>query len=488
MTAFPAPGSQLGRYRLGRQRGAYGAAAAYDATDTGLARAVGVTVVVAEPARPADLRHRLAGEATAAAPEHGLHLLDVTESDTAVCLVTQPLPDRVVHPWLGEIDAVTHRPAGPPPAAPAPVPWNGSTPTEAPDYPRRRRWPLLVAAGVVLALVLAGLGWAYSAGRLGFGPLSSRDKAAAAVVAAAMKPPSWADRSVLPCASDKLLHASRAGDLEDHGLIEADDAAPHGWRFTGRWQSDDARAYTQGLLECSHDWSTAIGRLWHLRSAHCLAEVGTFEVAGVLAQAELRPRDDGLADDNKDAAGDLDDCYAEDPPAPTGKVKPGYRSVRFVLTNPRVPNGVATLSAPASKVGRSGTTTAYSAPTTTGSQRTCLEVKAVVRYAWDTSRTTARRLCGTSAPPTVRWVRQPHCDSAPGCIGYEVRVGGFRPFTTLTVLTRTSGNFRCGAYCRKRISVGADGRGVGSAFYFAFAPHGTMTAKVGRYADTVHFR
>ena len=391
-----------------------------------------------------------------------------------------------------------------PPPGPTAAPWSRSRPVQAPppgglyatstlplayaEPPRRRRWPVLVAVAAVLVLVGSLSAWGFFTGRLGFGPLSSKDKAAAAVIAEAVDAPAWADASDVSCASTRLLHHSRSGTLDDHGLIEADDAAAHGWRYTGAWQSDDARAFVQGLLECSDDWTAAIGRQWHLATTDCLADIGTGPVAGVLAQTDLKPRDRGLLHDNQEAAEKLDDCYAADPAAPTGRVRPSYRAVDFVLTKPTAQNGVAELSVGVKATAHGSDTTTYTAGTSMGGERACVDAKTVVTYGWGTTRSSGKQLCGTSKPPRIWWKRQPTCDAAPGCLSYALHVEGFASFTQLKVVNTTTGGFSCGAHCRKTLTTSSDGRGVGNGFYFDFTPHGTITARVGKHSATMRFR
>jgi hypothetical protein len=292
----------------------------------------------------------------------------------------------------------------------------------------------------------------------------------------------------VPCASERLLRHTRSGALADHGLLVADDSAPHGWRVRDSWRSDDARAFTEGLLDCSADWRAALGEQWHLQDTDCLSDVGASAVAGILAQQELAPRDEGLADDNDETARRLDDCYARTPAPPTGTVRAGYRSVEFVLTDPSADNGVAELSVGTKVASRRGGTTTYRTETEAGGRRACVDARTVVSYGWGTSRSATRHLCGTARPPRIRWVKERRCDAAPGCVAYDLHVEGFASFEDLAVRNVTHGNFDCGTRCRKTITTGYDGRGVGNGWYFDFTPHGSMTARVGRYADTLHFR
>ncbi|MEP9384132.1 hypothetical protein [Nocardioides sp. KR10-350] len=551
MTAFPGPGQQLGRYLLQRQLGQSASTAVYEATDTTLRRTVGLTVAVPGASRPADFRNRLAREAATIARGGtglGLQILDVGETAGLVHVVTQPLPESSVQGWLGALDAAVQRLAGPPidgptqlpgtspvapppaydptrisrrpaapppgpatsapsPGAPPPPPW--STPQQAgqppppgglyatqglpyaagpPPRKRRTRLIVLAAALAVVLIAAAAMTWAYFSGRLGIGPLSGDDKAVAAVVADGVDAPDWADDEQVSCASDKLLHQRRAGDLQDDGVVIPDKGAERGWRYTGRWTSEDAHDLVEGLLDCTDDWADEVGSAWHLSSTSCLDDVGASSIAGVIADDALRPTDDGLDDDNDRTADALDKCYAADPEKPKGRVVPGYRSVQFNVATPTAENGVAELRAGAKVVHKSENATSYSVETDAGGERACLRARSVVTYGWGTSRTSESQLCGRSKPPRIWWAKEKSCTEAPGCIAYQLHVEGFTPYDDLKVHNVTDGNFNCGSSCDKTIEVEYDGRGVGNGWYFTFTPHGTMTAKVGKYSDTIRFK
>ena len=67
-------------------------------------------------------------------------------------------------------------------------------------------------------LLVAGLSvtaWAYFTGRLGVGPLSTKDKAAVSAIADGVEAPEWTDADARECAADELVHESRSAELRN---------------------------------------------------------------------------------------------------------------------------------------------------------------------------------------------------------------------------------------------------------------------------------
>lgn len=308
---------------------------------------------------------------------------------------------------------------------------------------------------------MAGLavgGWAYGTGRLGFGPLSAQDKAAARAIAAGVKGPSWADDDQRSCAATELLHHHRSGALRRSGLITP--AGSGDWTFTGSWDTADAHTYADALLGCSDDWRHQLGQQWHLSDTACLDQVGRSEVADVLVTTALGVHDDAATKAHDAAADALDHCYGTGVANPTGTAKPAYRAVDFHFDLPSAANAETSLTVR----GPDGTEHVdgkhYRASTDAGGQHLCVKVTLRATYGWGSTTTSSTRVCGTSKPKQVRWQRLAHCGEFAGCVVWALHVDGFRPgFAHLRITDDTGGCPLTSGNCSRSALIGSDGRG-----------------------------
>jgi len=291
--------------------------------------------------------------------------------------------------------------------------------------------------GLGLALVLvAGLGvsgWMYFTGRFGFGPLSAADKDAAKTIAKDVGAPEWADKKQIKCSVDELVGDERSKGLKENGLIKK---KGDGWEYTKKWEADDASAYFEGLLDCSDDWAKQVGEAWKLDDTDCLEKIGTSTIAGYFAHTELEPEDDdSLAKTSDEAVEKLDECYAQDPPTPTAKATPAYRSVKFDVSVPDDAPADVTFSS-----NQDGGWTPISGSTVTvdtkeGGKQGCVSVQAKVTYAWGTSKDAEDEFCGKSKPKRVWWKKANRCVSKTiaNCQTWRLHMEGFSSFDYVTV-------------------------------------------------------
>lgn len=321
---------------------------------------------------------------------------------------------------------------------------------------------LLTALALVLVGGLAVGGWAYGTGRLGIGPLSATDKDAAAAIARDVEGPAWADADQRRCAAEQLLRDRRADDLERAGVIERDGS---GWRYTGTWPAADATAYAGALLDCSDDWHAQLGDVWALDDTECLAGLDRAEVAGLVAGTSLTlAASDDAAATLTGARDGLDDCYASDAPRPEAKATPGYRSVVFRFAAPELPGAEVTVQVgPAgSEKTRALRRSTYRLHTGRGGRRGCVRATVVATYPWGSTRTSARRFCGTSDPQRVWWAPREDCAGSPPCRSWDLRYEGWPGRSWITARLVEDGG-RCTSVsgsCRVRLVTPRSGRGV----------------------------
>lgn len=342
----------------------------------------------------------------------------------------------------------------------------------------------------VLALVLiaglAGAGWAYATGRLGFGPLSGADKDAAALIADEVEGPEWADDDQRACATDQLLHESRSADLEAAGLIERDD---DDWSYTGTWPAGEATAYFDAVLECADDWPDQVGEVWALDDTECLADLDQETVAEFLAAETLTLADPTDAEDaTTETVEGLDECYATDPTAPDGKASAAYRSVRFTFTTPEVANAEVTL-----RVGPKGEEpqrlkrATFTLDTEMGGRQGCVVAETVATYGWGTKRTAEAQLCGKSEPAEIFWKELPSCQGDPPCNSWELRYEGWEGLVSVSAELSENGG-SCNSVsgeCTFSTITDPSGRGV-IVTWSAFPGWSTtFTAKVGSMTATL---
>lgn len=369
-------------------------------------------------------------------------------------------------------------PAGPPPGGPPPGPPPGGPPPGGPPGgysfppppPKKSRKKLVIALATVLVLLLGGgtFAFLFFSGKLGIGPLSSADKDAAETVAAGIDAPSWTGSADVECAAENLLQQTRSGALSDHGTIEKSESAETGWTYTGDWTAADATTFTEGLLDCTEDWTAAVGEEWSLEDTSCLADIDSEQIAGYFA-SDLT-EDGGIAAAKEEAVAALDECYASDPEKPSAKSSKRYRSVKFdVSASTKVENATATLQSRAEN-GRWSEVNggAVTVETDEGGVRTCVDLRVRAEYAWGTERSAEAKACGKSKPKRVWWSKLKKCDppsawpSGRPCNTWELKVAGFDSYDSVTArLTRNGG--ACGSsggQCKSTSTTDGDGRGV----------------------------
>jgi serine/threonine protein kinase len=218
------------------------------------------------------------------------------------------------------------RPPGPPGPPPGGSPWGapgyppppGAVPHQT-SAPRRRRTRALVAGAVALVLVAgAGAGvWAYTAGHLGFGPLTEREQEQADVLAASFAEvdDAWDDADVA-CGAEDLVRERGVGGYES-------------------WSQDTATAMYDAVLACTDDWSGAMAALWGVDDGACFDDAGREDVASVLAPA-LTGADP--ADDPDGRSRDLVECAR--PSLDTVAASATDREARVEEVTPRSGHGL----------------------------------------------------------------------------------------------------------------------------------------------------
>jgi len=317
---------------------------------------------------------------------------------------------------------------------------------------------------VLAVLLVAGLSvtaWAYFTGRFGVGPLSAKDKAAASAIADGVEAPGWADTDARECAADELVHETRSAELKKRGVIEADG---DGWTYTGEWQFSDATTYAEALLDCSDDWAEQIGDEWELESSDCLADIGASTMAGFVVAENLtlaegqEEADEGRAE----AVSALDECYVADPPEPSAKSRPGYRSVVFKFDDLGPEAGKATLQVRDDGAWKPLDGNTQSVDTDAGGRKGCIDAQVEATFPWGTSSVTNKRFCGTSKPPRIWWVRAKNCSYTAGCTTWDLRYEGFSSYSSESVQLFENGgdcNSESGQ-CKHTFLTGATGRGL----------------------------
>lgn len=314
-------------------------------------------------------------------------------------------------------------------------------------------------------MLVVGLGtgaWAYATGRLGFGPLSAADEAAADAIAEGTTEPGWADEEQRTCAADALVGERRSAALEEAGLIEA--AEGDAWTFTGEWDTDDARTYATELLECSDDWPAQLGEEWGLSDTSCLSDLGAETVADHLVVASLGVEGDDAAGAAEEAVASLDECYATDPAVPEADAKPAYRAVVFTFGETDVPDATTKVS-----VDQDGETSplrreTYRARAYEGGERVCVTTRVTATYGWGTTRSAEGERCGTAKPKTLTWKRLRGCatDEVADCQSWRLSYSGFGTGDTVRATLRENGG-DCNSdsgQCTFTTTAPATGRGV----------------------------
>jgi len=376
-----------------------------------------------------------------------------------------------------------------PPASPANAWMSGQ-----PQPPARRRRPGLIIGAVAAAIVLIAGGislWAYTSGKFGVGPLSGDDKEAAAALAAAAPAPSWADKDAVSCASDKLLHHTRASDLQKAGILTKNSNADHGWDYTHHWDGSNATTYMSALLDCADDWEGKVADDWKLESSSCLHDIGAGDFAGYFAEELLHPSDDSAAAKAKESTvSHLDDCYAKAPTAPQGTASAAYRAVKFSFARPKAANGEVQLKVRDGSEWRTVSGSSYTLSTQQGGDHGCVTARTVAQYGWGTTKTADQKVCGNAKPASIWWTKDSACASKwqsyyhGACNSWTLHYRGLQPFKSYQVTFKQNGG-ACGAVsgnCTLNPTVvSSDGRGSWMAAWSAPAGwHEHFTATIGK--------
>ena len=338
---------------------------------------------------------------------------------------------------------------------------------------------------MVLVAALSVSGWLYTTGRLGFGPLSAKDEAAADTIAAGVEGPEWASKKDKQCAADQMVEDGRAERLEKAGLV---DPKGDGWTYTGKWKADEAEEYGQAVLDCAKDWPDKVGELWSLDDTDCLADIDTDAIAAYFLVDTLEvdePKD--LENGREDAVEALDECYVSELSLPTVKKTPAYRAVKFTFgevegaedTEVMVRDGGGSYE-PLS--GNSRTV-----DTGEGGKQGCVELQVEASYPWGTSSRKESRVCGTSKPKKLFWKRVGGCDYTPNCFSWALRYEGFESFDSgVAKLTENGGSCESASgNCDISFFVPANGRGTAVTFSFPPGWNERFVGKVGKLSATI---
>jgi hypothetical protein len=341
---------------------------------------------------------------------------------------------------------------------------------------------LFLALGLVLVLV-AGLGitgWLYFTGRFGVGPLSAADEAAGRAIEENAAAPVWADEGDVECAVDDLVEEHRSDGLEQKGLVEGggDD-----WSYTDEWETDDATAYVELLLDCSDGWAGRVGEEWGLDDTGCLEEIDTDTLAAYFAAETVTFTDAGAAEEaRKQGVEALDECYATEPPAPSVEAEAAYRAVRFTFSEPEGEAGKVVLNIDRDGSWRPLRRSTVRIDTEEGGRRGCVSAQTVATYPWGTELTAEKEFCGESKPRRIWWAKA-DCTTSPGCYAFALKYEGFKAFDTITA-TYTSDGGDClstSGSCSDTVLAEADGRGTIVTWSFPGSYDGRFVGKVGRF-------
>lgn len=366
---------------------------------------------------------------------------------------------------------------GPPPGYPGHGGWGGPPPP-----PRKSRVGLVVGGLLALALVI-GLGvsgFLYFTGKLGFGPLSASDKAAAASISDGVEKPAWASDDDVQCAVDDLVHQHRSGGLEERGLVRG---GGEDWTYTGEWKRADATAFYDELLDCTDDWAEQVGKEWKLDDTDCLDDIGSSTMAAYFAQDGLKLTDGGDAaeEDRKEAVEKLDKCYAKAPAAPQATATPGYRSVTFTFSQAAPEGGTVVL-----KTGGEGSWSPLSGTTTSvdteeGGARACVEAQAEASYPWGSAMASEKQFCGTAKPKRIYWTKAAKCTAGPGCYAFKLQYEGFKDFAQVTARYTSNGGscMAVSGSCTDTVPALPGGRGTVTTWSFPGSYRGSFVARVG---------
>jgi hypothetical protein len=168
------------------------------------------------------------------------------------------------------------------------------------------------------------------------------------------------------------------------------------------------------------------------------------------------------------------------PDAPRARTRPGYRSVSFVVADPRPVDGVEQQIEVRTGSGWAPAQQRLRVPTEQGGDRACVSLRTVARDAEGQQATSeVSRSCDRAAPRTVRLVRTPgSCsDTINGftypCQWYGVVATGFADGADpLARLRPVDEGTYCADFDCQRVPVGDDGRGRLTHYFRIFTDSG----------------
>ena len=412
------------------------------------------------------------------------------------------------------------QPAGPPPATPPTTPWGQPPPgqggppawggggaggggggyggggggyggPQGPSWnqppPKKSKAKLIVALALVVVLVaaLSVSGWLYASGRLGFGPLSAKDEAAADTIAENVEGPEWASDKDKQCAADQMVEDGRAERLEKAGLV---DPKGDGWTYTGTWKADEAAEYGEAVLDCAKDWPEKVGELWSLDDTDCLADIDSEEIAAYFLSESLEIEDpDDIEKGREDAIEELDECYVSELSLPAVQTTPAYRAVKFTFGQVEGAEDTEVMVRDAGGSYEPLSGNSRTVDTGEGGKQGCVELQVEASYPWGTSSRKESRACGKSKPKRLFWKRAGGCDYTPGCFSWALRYEGFESFDSgIAKLTENGGSCESqSGNCDISFFVPANGRGTAVTFSFPPGWNERFTGQVGNLRATI---
>jgi hypothetical protein len=353
--------------------------------------------------------------------------------------------------------------------------------------PKKSKAKLIVALSLVVVLiaVLSVGGWLYTSGRLGFGPLSAKDEAAADAIADGVEGPEWASAKDKQCAADQMVEDGRAERLEKAGLV---DPKGDGWTYTGTWKADEAEEYGEAVLDCAKDWPDKIGELWSLDDTECLGDIDEGAISDYFIAESLEVEDAGDIDNGReDAVEALDECYVAELSLPAVQKTPAYRAVKFTFGEVEGAESSEVMVRDAGGEYEPLSGNSRSVDTGEGGKQGCVELRVEASYPWGTSSQKESRVCGNSKPKKLFWKRAPGCDYTPGCFSWALRYEGFESFDTgVAKLTENGGSCESqSGNCDITFFVPDNGKGTAVTFSFPPGWNETFVGKVGPLSATI---
>jgi len=383
----------------------------------------------------------------------------------------QPLPQPT---------ALRHPRPPAPEASPAPLPSPVPPPGMRPHRRRGLAIGAVAAAALLLVAALATGGWAYATGRLGFGPLSSQDKAAVAAVNKAKAPGSAWSAAELSCAGEKFLHQHRARSLLKAGVLTEKGGT---LTVTSKWTADDTTDYLGDLFACSSHWAQKLADDWGVSSSDCLTQLGPVTMASYLGHR------------SRAVEARLDSCYQVPGTVPTPSVtaKPAYRAVALhIAAAPHVANADTTVEMLLGGNWQPMDPQTFDTPTSEGGVSGCSQFRTKAAVGWHSAPLYSKSItvCGHAKPKRLWWTKAATCTWKPGCTKWYVQASGLAANTSYPISFEQNGG-SCSNNpkdCHGTIETDVDGRySRGWSWSFSAGYHETFTATVGKLTAAIPF-